>query len=283
MHILVHLGLNKCASTYIQQALAASRDRLRGNGTFYAVEDGRPAQYGVSLHYGFGPDAGDVVPRDLAWLLSEARAAGCTRVVLSSEYLSLRRPGAITAFATDLERTGAEARFLLYTREVTGWVQSLFNQYVKTVETGPCFESINGFIDHVLANGAIDIAGRYGAWAEAVGAERLVHHHIAPGQPRDAVLRPFSGFCGAPVLPAPGADGNESLSPGALYLTALLRQVPKSVGRDRPLARIGERNCGWVPVPAGYLDIDADHRARLAELVARPLAELPRQPLQAAA
>ena len=37
MQILVHLGLNKCASTYIQQALAAAKVGLRRQGVFYAV------------------------------------------------------------------------------------------------------------------------------------------------------------------------------------------------------------------------------------------------------
>ncbi len=95
MQILVHLGLNKCASTYLQQALAAAQSGLRRQGVFYAVEGGRPAQYGLSRHYGFGPDVDGVTRRSLRWLMAEASKRHCTRLIVSSEYLSLCRPAAI--------------------------------------------------------------------------------------------------------------------------------------------------------------------------------------------
>ncbi len=38
MQILVHLGFNKCASSYIQHALARSQAALRCQGVFYAIE-----------------------------------------------------------------------------------------------------------------------------------------------------------------------------------------------------------------------------------------------------
>ena len=275
MQILVHLGLNKCASTYIQQALAAAQAALRREGVFYAVEGGRPAQYGLSRHYGFGPDVDGVTPRSLPWLMAEAEKRRCTRLIISSEYLSLCRPAAIAAFAADLEALGADARFLIFSREITGWLQSLFNQYVKTVDSGPHFRSIDEFVDHVLANGAIDIARRFRAWADAVGAARLAHHHIADGQPAGDVLTPFSEFAGMPIAPVV-ADGNRSLSPGALYLTGLIRQAPSSASRDRLLARIAARDCAWVPLSADYLEIGAERMARLEGTVAAAFTALPR-------
>jgi hypothetical protein len=275
MDILVHLGLNKCASTYIQQALAAAQAGLRQQGVFYAVEGGRPAQYGLSRHYGFGPDVDGVTPRSLIWLMAEASKRHCTRLIVSSEYLSLCRPAAIAAFTADLKAQGANARFLIYSREVTPWLRSLFNQYVKTADSGPHFRSIDGFVDHVLANGAIDIARRYNAWAEAVGAERLAHHHIAAGQAPGDVLTPFADFAGMPIAPA-AQGGNHSMSTGALYLIGLIRQAIPSAGRDRLLARVATSDCAWVPVPEDYLEIGADRMARLEDQIATPLAALPR-------
>ena len=276
MQILVHLGLNKCASTYIQQALAAAQVGLRRQGVFCAVEGGRPAQYGLSRHYGFGPDVDGVTPRSLAWLMAEASKRHCTRLIVSSEYLSLCHPEAIAAFAADLEALGADAGFLISSRELVPWLHSLFNQYVKTVDSGPHFRSINAFIDHVLANGAIDIARRYQAWAKAVGVARLAHHHIAFGQPPEDVLTPFSDFAGMPIAPAVAHDGNRSLSAGALYLTGLIRQAVPTPGRDRLLARIAASDCAWVPVPAGFLKIGPEHMARLEDEIATPFAALPR-------
>jgi len=283
MQILIHLGLNKCASTYFQQALAAAQAALRQRGVFYPVEGTRPAQYGLSRHYGFGPDVAGVTPRSLTWLAFEAERRGCTRMILSSEYLSLCRPAAIAAFCAELDIMGAEARFLLFSREVGAWVRSLFNQYVKTVDSGPHFGSINDYVDHVLANGAIDVARRYGAWVEAAGPERVRHHHIDAADRPTAVLAPFAEFAGVPIAPAGDADANRSLRPGALYLTGLLRQALPSPARDAVLARVARLDCAWAPVPAGYLDIDAERMARLEAAVIRPFAALPRAPLTAAA
>ncbi|MFQ5565777.1 MAG: hypothetical protein ACE5EU_05385 [Paracoccaceae bacterium] len=278
MQILVHLGLNKCASTYIQRALAAAQAELRQHGVFYPVEGGRPAQYGLSRHYGFGPDVDGVTPRSLGWLMAEASKRYCTRLIVSSEYLSLRHPRAIAAFAGDLAALGADAGFLFFSRDPVPWLRSLFNQYVKTVDSGPHFRSIGAFADHVLANGAVDIAGRYRAWADAVGAGRLAHHHIAPGQPPEAVLAPFEDFAGVPIAPA-AQDGNRSLSPGALYLTGLIRQAAASPGRDRLLACIAAGDCAWVPVPADYLELDPERLARIENEIAVPFASLPRASL----
>jgi hypothetical protein len=275
MQILVHLGLNKCASTYIQQALAAAGAELLRHGVLYPVEDGRPAQYGLSRHYGFGPDVTGVTPRSLSWLVAEAEKHHCTRLIVSTEYLSLCRPAAIAAFAADLAAVGAEARFLIFSRPVAPWLRSLFNQYVKTVDTGPHFNSINEYADHVLANGAIDIAKRHHAWAAIVGEARLTHHHIPAGQSPEEVLNPFANFAGMPIAPAAG-DGNRSLTPGALYLTGLIRQARPGAGRNRLLALITESDCGWVPVPPEYLEIDPERMARLVNRIAVPLAALPR-------
>ena len=280
MQILVHLGLNKCASTYIQQALAAAQAELRQQGVFYAVEGSRPAQYGLSRHYGFGPDVDGVTPRNLSWLIAEASSRHCTRLIISSEYLSLCRPAAIAAFTADLDALGAGASFLIYSRETVPWLRSLFNQYVKTVDSGPHFRSINGFVDHVLANGAIDMARRYHAWADAVGAEHLAHHHIADGQPPEAVLAPFSEFAGISVAAAE-RGGNRSLSPGALYLTGLIRQAMPTPGRSNLLAVVAASDCRWVPVPADFLEIDPEHLARLENKITAPFMALPRASLPA--
>jgi hypothetical protein len=274
MQILVHLGLNKCASTYIQQGLTAAQAGLRRQGVFYAVEGGRPAQYGLSRHYGFGPDVNGVTPRSLEWLVAEAGKRRCTRMIISCEYLSLCRPDAIARFTADLDRIGADAQYLIFSRALAPWLRSLFNQYVKTVDSGPHFRSLNAFADHVLANGAIDVPRRIAAWCDVVGADRLTHHHIRTDQAPEGVLAPFAAFAGMPIVPA-AQEANLSLSPGALYLTGLIRQAPPSSGRDHLLARIAEKNCRWVPVPRDFLELDAPHLARLEAEIAAPLRELP--------
>lgn len=274
MRILVHIGLNKCASTYIQEALAAARGVLLKQDVFVPTDDGRTAQYGLSRHYGFGPDAPGVTPRCLSSLVAEARSHGCTRMILSSEYLSLRRPAAIAALAADLAAPGNDARLVFFSREVLGWVQSLFNQYVRTVSHEPFFTSINQFVDHILKNRSADIAARYRAWAAVVGEEHIAHFRIEAGQPAELVLLPFRDFARIPIPPATGV-ANESMSPGALYLTALLRHAPAIQERNALFGAIATLDLRQVPVPANFLEIDTARRARLEAEVAQPLAALP--------
>lgn len=217
MRLLLHIGLNKCASTFIQGRLAASRDHLARCGTCYPRAGGRTAHYGLSAAYGFGPEG--VAPLPLDAHLAEARRAGAERLVLSSEYLSLARPKAIASLAEDIAAAGLGVEVLLFARPVVPWVRSLFNQYVKTVEGGRWLPNIDAFVDQVLGNRAIDIAARYRAWERVVGAERIRLVDISPDAPRDAVLAPFEGFArlsldraagpapGFPATAPPAGDG----------------------------------------------------------------------------
>lgn len=271
MQILVHLGFNKCASTFIQQALAGSQAALRREGVFYAAEGARTAHYGLSRHYGFGPDAQGVTRRSLGWLAARARERGCGRMILSSEYLSLGQPDAVKEFTADLCDLGAEARFLVFSRDLVPWLRSLFNQYVKTVDGGPYHSSLDAFVTHVLRTGAIDLARRYRVWADAVGPGRIAHLRIAEDQRNTAVLAPFEAFAGIPITPAAGPV-NDSLSAGALYLTGRLRQAHRGPLRDRLLARIAAGDCNWAKAPEDYLRIGPANMARLAREIAEPFA-----------
>ncbi|MDH3668462.1 MAG: hypothetical protein OEN23_16175 [Paracoccaceae bacterium] len=273
MQILVHLGFNKCASSYIQHALAGSQSALRRRGVFYAVEGERAAQYGLSRYYGFGPDAEGVTRRSLGWLAARARERGCGRMIVSSEYLSLGQPDAIATFMEDLRGLGAEAQFLVFSRDLGPWLSSLFNQYVKTVDGGPFYDSIDSFVSHVLRNGSIDLARRYRVWVDAAGPDWVTHVRIAENQADTSVLAPFEAFAGVPVAPAMGPV-NHSLPAGALYLTGRLRQAHRGPLRDRLLTRIAAGGCDWAMAPEGYLRISAQNMARLEREIAEPFARI---------
>lgn len=274
MRILIHIGLNKCASTYMQEALSAARVALLRRGIFYPPDGGRAAQYGLSRYYGFGPDEPEVKPRCLPSILTEARRRQCDRVILSSEYLSLHRPTAIAAFVADLAAARADYRVLMFTREVIAWVRSLFNQYIKTVSQSPRFMTINDFVDHVLSNRSADVAARYGAWARYSASEHMALFRIETGQPAEAVLRPFEHFAEMRIAP-PRMTANESVAAGTLYLAALLRHAPQTEALKRLLGEIALQDLRRVPVPRDFLEIDDARRARLEAEVARPLAALP--------
>jgi len=276
VRVLVHLGLNKCGSTYLQNALDLARSDLTAAGVWYPVEAGPPAQYALSKRYGFGPEAPEIAPRDAAAMVAEARCAGCDALILSSEYLSLYRPKAARALHRDLRAAGADVHYLMYSREVLGWVRSLFNQYVRTVEHGPYLPNVDAYVDQVLANRTVDIAARHRLWAEIAGPGRLTHVRIGTGAGQARLLDPFSAFAGIAV-PAPeaGRAGNESVSPDALYQIGLLRRQTPCPARERALERLLAGGTADLRAPAGYAEIGPERRDRLTREVIATYAALP--------
>ena len=281
MQVLVHLGLNKCASTFIQDTLAHNRLLLRDAGVCYPAEPGRTAHYGLSRAYGFGPVAPAVKPISLAPILRTARAMGARRLILSSEYLSLYNPEAAKRLIGDLVEQDCSARFVLFSRAMPGWIRSLFNQYIKTVETGRYLASIDDFVDQVLANRSIDVARRLEQWripAREAGF-MVSHHRDASLSGRDAVLAPFVHFADRPLSPPGRSDTNSSLAADALYRIGQLRREAASGARDRELAALLSGARATRRAPEGYLTISADRQDRLARDVDEPYQRLPVDPL----
>lgn len=282
MRILFHLGLNKCASTYIQRALDRAHANLRSAGVWYPWEAGTAAaHYGLSRHYGFGPMADDVMPVSLADLIAEARLAGCERMILSSEYLSLYAPRAVARLMADIHAAEAEAEFLLYSRPIEPWVRSLFNQYVKTVDGGQPLANIDAFARRVLTNGALDLTKRIGQWQHAAGNDALSLYRIEDTTPADAVLAPIEAFAGISLTGSVPARVNASLDPDRLHAIGVLRQQAPSPARERALSLLLAGRGKPAPAPAGYLDLSDAVRKQLSDEIAGPAQMLPWRPLDA--
>ena len=167
----------------------------------------------------------------------------------------------------------AETQFLVFSRDLVPWLHSLFNQYVKTVDGGPFYDSIDSLVSHVLWNGSIDLARRYRAWGKTVGTDRITHVRIAEDQADTTVLAPFEAFAGILIAPAIGPI-NHSVPAGALYLTGRLRQAHRGPLRDRLLTRIAAGDCDWASAPEDYLRISAQNMERLEREIAEPFARL---------
>lgn len=279
MQVLVHLGLNKCASTYLQHALSASRAALLRAGVFYPAAGGRHCDYGVSRQYGFGPDAAEIPCQPVAPVIARARALGAERVILSSEYFSLHRPAAAGRLVNDLSAAECRVRYILFSRPVIGWIRSLYNQYLRTVDDGRPPADIDAFVDQVLANGAIDIRRRYEMWRGLAGSANIEHFRIADPTPGAKVLAPFAQFAGVEI-PVPGqAEANPSIPPGALYRIARLRAEAPAPARDALIRRLIAGELAAPPAPAGFLVIGKERMARLKEQVIEPYEAIPSAPL----
>ena len=275
MRVLVHLGLNKCASTFIQKILSNARTRLAQSGTWYPVEDGRTCHYGLSRHYGFGPDAPEVTDRTIGDAVNAAAALGCNQLILSSEYLSLYRPRAAERLMSALDVAGCEAEFLLFSRDIPGWIKSLFNQYVRTVDGGKALPHIDAFVDQVLRNRTIDVVERYEQWSGLVTPGTLRHYRLGKGQDRRAVLKPFSTFCGFPIPTSIDNQDNVSVGAEQLFRIGQLRANPRNKSQEAELQRLLSGASCNASAPADYLTISADRLARIESEITSPYEALP--------
>lgn len=282
MKVLLHIGLNKCASTYVQQALDEAHRYLRDGGTWYPWQRTGPCQYELSKHYGFGPDDGRIGAASLGDYVAEARVAACDRLILSSEYLSLFNPKGVARTVADAQHCGADLEVVVFRRPLVAWIRALFNQYVKTVEEGPHLASIDAFVDQVLRNRAVDIARRIRQWQDVLPAQSLALYELSQRGPDGAVLGPFGRFANRPV-PIPGRGrANASLSADQLYAVGQLRQQPPGPRRNWRIARLLAGGPAPEPAPPGYLQIGAPRQRRLLEEIDAPARALPWQTICAA-
>lgn len=276
MQILVHIGLNKCASTHIQHALDAARADLAANGTFYPDQPGPPCQYGLSKFLGFGPFGADIPEQSIDQLVAGARAAGCRRLIVSSEYLSLWNPAGVARFLERTERMGASVQILMISRDPIGWIRSQFNQYVRTVQSGGLITSIDTYIDRVLANGAFRIDQRVAQWQMATQKGAFAHYRMDDRDTR--ILAPFSVFSGMKITLSTSVARNSSLDADRLYRIAVLRQEPSTRNVEDEIANLLAGAPARRAAPEGYLSISPAQMIRLKNEIVSPYRALPITP-----
>lgn len=263
MQVLIHIGLNKCASTYIQHSLAHMRHQLAECGVWYPMTSGAAGHYGLSCYYGFGPDVDRLETKSVADMVHSAKENACQRLILSSEYLSLYRPAAAAHLIRDLANVGCDATFVLFSRDLAPWIRSLFNQYIRTVEDGRHMRCIDDFVDQVLANRAIDVAARYKMWADLIQPCKLQHFKLGGESDAAAVLTPFSEFSGTNLVPPQNAIRNDSVSTNALFRIGQLRSRFRTPSEEAELAQLLAGAPCPIPAPSGYMQISPDRAARL--------------------
>jgi len=81
MRLIVHMGLHKTGSTYLQHVMNDNHDVLRRNGVYYARQSGYPAHHSAA----WDVLRGDAAP--ITRMIADARRHRCHTTVLSSEDL----------------------------------------------------------------------------------------------------------------------------------------------------------------------------------------------------
>lgn len=128
MKLIIHPGLHKTGSTYLQHTFNDNHEALAARGVYYQHQDGYPAHHYAAWRV----LAGD--PQPLVEMVAEARAAQCDTLIFSSEDLE-------GALFDDRPITAIEEA--AYQAEIgkTEW-------HVVLREPGACFASLFAQLQH---------------------------------------------------------------------------------------------------------------------------------------
>jgi hypothetical protein len=187
--IVLHIGAPKTASTYLQRRLRANAETLRKHGIYIPVVPAVSAMAGnakllattlsqrPSLTFQRGFPEIDVRKLDPARIVTELLAdwrADSESVVLSAENL---RPNHATRLR-ELLPTSAPCLVVLFVRRQDRWIDSYFNQMVKTNET---VEDISAFVAQLCETDGERLCRpdwfvHYEAWRSAFGNCRVLFY-----------------------------------------------------------------------------------------------------------
>lgn len=156
MKLIVHIGLHKTGSTYLQHILNDSSEMLKSHGLYYQRQFGYPAHH--RLAWGILRDEHEPLVR----LIDEARRAQCNQLLVSSEDLEGilydNRPlEAIQRAAT--QGQVKEIEYHVVVREPGAAFTSLFRELAKHTYADPLslYHSVmrRGFIHMVEPGGGV--------------------------------------------------------------------------------------------------------------------------------
>jgi hypothetical protein len=231
--LVLHIGAPKTASTYLQRRLRANADLLRKHGIYIPVIPAVAAMAGnakllattlsrrpsLTFQRGFPEiDVAKLNPTKIvAELLSDWRPNFET-VVLSAENL---RPNHAPRLR-ELLPNPARIAVVLFVRRQDRWIDSYFNQMVKTNEVA---EPISAFVAKLCDTEGErlcrpDWFAHYEAWRKAFGNCRIVFYDEVANN----VFRAFFNAADLPTVPSLTDVDRAQVSLNAFELAYLLEQ-----------------------------------------------------------
>ena len=174
--LVLHIGLHKTASSYVQGVLAAHRDELLAEGVLYPTT-GLVDKAGTGTREGAGSGQALFSRRAAQPELHDRLLAelpdGVDTVLISSEEFT--RPGPTPTPEQVLDRFAAfgTAEVVLVLRRQDDWIESFYKQAVDQFRN---YET-RSFEQYLRQTGLdlLDFRGRFAPWREAVGPE---HFHV---------------------------------------------------------------------------------------------------------
>lgn len=288
--LVLHVGLMKSGTTYLQQRLLANRDVLAGRGVLFPGDSWRDQVLAVSDVLG-RKQAGPSAAGRWAWLLDQVAAYDGT-VVVSMEFLGPARPERIAEVVSSFGDTPVEV--LVTLRDLGRAVPAMWQE---SLQNGGSFDwatyvgLLHGKRKPAQAfwrqQGMARIVGN---WVEAVGADRVTLVTVPRPGAEPGLL--WDRFCEAAGIPGEGCAELEPANTSLDAASALvLRELNESLAGDelspgdyhtvvkfglakRVLAgRTGGSSIGFDP-PGWLVERSAEIVARLAASGARVVGTL---------
>jgi hypothetical protein len=239
LDLYLHIGMNKVASTAIQEGLAQNRDILLDRYGILVPETGLGRQdRGGKSHYffsealGFTNDPAFLPPDEtrIAALreafLAEVAQVRPRSVVVSSEFFVLRRDvGRVRKFFD-----GFDVKIVLYLRRHDAWLPSLYAQAIRSSAPPRWDRSLESFLDFQEGRRSqhlsyLDLAD---AWTAAFGEDSLVLRPYEEGGEAPVVILDFLSLVGVQDqrgIAIPQRRHNRAPSAETLSLIDLLQRL----------------------------------------------------------
>jgi hypothetical protein len=208
--IILHIGAPKTASTYLQRRLRANANTLRKHGIYIPVIPGVAAMAGnakllattlsrrPSLTFQRGFPEIDVAKLDPAKIVAELLSGwrpNFESIVLSAENLRPNHAQRLRALLPNAARIAV----VLFVRRQDRWIDSYFNQMVKTNEVT---DPISAFVTKLCDTEGErlcrpDWFAHYQIWRNAFGNCRIVFYD----EVANSVFHAFFNAAGLPTVP----------------------------------------------------------------------------------
>lgn len=240
---LLHIGLPKSGTTFLQRAAAANREHLLAHGVRYpgtAINHRLPVLALMGEHGDWG--SSERVPKIDKWnrLLKEVEAETERRVYLSNESLTLCSD---TQAARFVDALGVERTHVLVTiRGYAALLASNWQQHVKTGARISFARWLNAVLSDPPSAGVgvayhqrLDAAGAVTRWARLLGPERVTV--VIADKTRPTLLTDaLADLLGLPraVLaadPTQGFSTNRSMSLPEVEMVRALNEIIRVRGR----------------------------------------------------
>lgn len=218
---VLHVGLPKTGTEYLQHNFWRLRERLRECGVYYPSEWWEPGP--IFSHHQLASDLTQIPNERVAGIVSQLDASGAGTVLLSSEGFNLLPEEGLLYLRGLMQ--GADVEIVFYARRWSEWIPSQWQQAIRqgALQTFP--EWYSYMVSNAATHGGINQALLLDKFAKVFGRDNV--RLISYSNLVDRGVDLFDHFCREilhlPASPELKGDGETVREPMGVLVTELIR------------------------------------------------------------